>query len=223
MGKTAALKSITRYYFHKLSLQKTDQPIKFDQFVFGADFVNLSRSEATGMLCETFIRCTRKEAEWLARNQQLHSYFKDVMVILFEIVRNCQNNSNSLNCVRHCMQSYIKVVLVSRIVFSLISFCNFQFIIVFLIQIKDCIATRATTSTDQTDLINQQFRIFTSMQMVPIYDELLMNAYPMLLALMERFRDNVKPSKTEFRNSIVALADCEAKTILLTRFETIFE
>lgn len=116
LAKIATLKPITRYYYHKLSLKITDPPIKLDQFIFGADFNNLSRHEATGVLCETFIRCTRKEAEWLAQNKQLHPYFKDVIVVLFEIVKKT-DNSNSLNCVRFCMQSYIKIVLVSSAIF----------------------------------------------------------------------------------------------------------
>lgn len=112
LTKTASLKPMTRFYFHKLSLKLTDQPLKLDQFIVGADFGSLSRHEATGILCETFIRCTKKEAEWLAQNKQLQPYFKDVMAVLFEIVKKT-DNSNSINCLRYCMQSYRKVVLVS--------------------------------------------------------------------------------------------------------------
>lgn len=174
-----------------------DPSIKLYQFIIGADFNNLSRPEATGLLCENFIRCTRKEAEWLAQNQQLHPYFKDVMVVLFEIVKKT-DIANSLNCVRFCMQIYIKIVL-------------------------DCIAPCATTPADKLDLINQQFRVFTSMQSVRIYDELFMNAYTMILSLVERFNDDIKTSLAEIKAGISALTDCEAKTILLTRFETIVE
>lgn len=80
-----------------------------------------------------------------------------------------------------------------------------------------------TTPAEKLDLINQQFRVFTSMQTVRIYDELLLNAYPMILSLLERFHDDIKESVTEIRAGITALSDCEAKTILLTRFETIVE
>ncbi|KAG4072637.1 hypothetical protein HA402_004726 [Bradysia odoriphaga] len=197
LSKIGNLKPITRYYFNKLILKIGDPSIRLDQFIFGTDFINLSRPEATGILCENFIRCTRKEAEWLGQNQQLHPYFKDVMVVLFEIVKKT-DNANSLNCVRFCMQNYIKIVL-------------------------DCIAPCTTTPADKVDLINQQFRVFSSMQTVRIYDELLLNAYPMILSLSERFHDDIKASVTEIRAGIIALADCEAKTILMTRFETIFE
>lgn len=219
LSKIANLKPITRYYFNKLSLKITDRPMNLDQFIFGADFNKLSRQEATGVLCETFIRCTRKEAEWLAQNKQLHPYFKDVMAVLFEIVKKT-DNANSVNCVRFCMQSYIKIVLVSIVGFR----CN-GFIIIFIhmIQLQDCIAPCLTSPTEKLDLIRQQFRVFASMQTVRIYDELLFNAYPMTLTLLERFRDDAQPSVTEFRNGIIALADCEAKSILLTRFEAIFE
>lgn len=80
-----------------------------------------------------------------------------------------------------------------------------------------------TSPSEKVGLISQQFRVFTSMQTVRIYDELLLNAYPMMLSLLERFHDDIKTSETEFRNSIVALTDCEAKSILLTRFGEIFE
>lgn len=61
------------------------------------------------------------------------------------------------------------------------------------------------------------------MQTVRIYDELLLNAYPMVLSLLEQFHDDVKASVTEFKNQIVALNNCEAKSILLTRFDAMFE
>lgn len=80
-----------------------------------------------------------------------------------------------------------------------------------------------TSASDKIDLIRQQFRVFTSMQTVRIYDELLLNAYAMVLSLFERFRDDTETSVTEFRKSITALVDCEAKSILLTRFDGIFE
>lgn len=104
---------MSRYYFHKLNLKVTDPSVKFHQFIFGADFEKLSRQEATGILCETFIRCTKMEAKWLADNNHLHPYFKDVMMVLLEIVKRT-DNSNSLNCLRHCMRSHIEVVLVSH-------------------------------------------------------------------------------------------------------------
>lgn len=212
------MKPVTRYYFNKLSLKVTDQPINLDQFIFGADFNNLSRPEATGVLCEAFIRCTRKEAVWLAQNKQLHPYFKDVMVVLFEIVKKTDINSNSLNCVRFCMQSYIKIVLVSS---SIIFFFVGTVFIIHTTQ--DCIAPCTTSPSDKIELVFQQFRVFASMQTVRIYDELLLNAYPMILSLLEQFHDDVTASVPEFRNCIVALADCEAKSILLSRFEAIFE
>lgn len=62
-----------------------------------------------------------------------------------------------------------------------------------------------------------------SMQTVRIYDELLLNAYPMILALFERFLGDVKSLESKYRESIIALADCEAKHSFLNRFEAIFE
>ncbi|KAJ6648606.1 hypothetical protein Bhyg_03836 [Pseudolycoriella hygida] len=197
LTKTSTFKPMTRYYFHKLSLNIPDKPMKFDQFIFGANFENLSRQEKTGILCETFIRCTRKEAEWLAKNERLHPYFKDVMLVVFEIVKKT-DNPNSLNCVMFCMQSYIKVVL-------------------------DSIASCATTTSEKINLICHQFQVFTSMQTLRIYDQLLLNAYPMILSLVERFRDDIVTSQSKFRSSIESLADCEAKTLLLTQFGTFFE
>lgn len=61
------------------------------------------------------------------------------------------------------------------------------------------------------------------MEGVRIYDELLLNAYPMIISLLELFIDDINTLETEFRNSIAALADCEAKCSFLTRFGAIFE
>lgn len=88
---------------------------------------------------------------------------------------------------------------------------------------QDCIAPGTTSSSEKIELIRQQFRVFMAMQGVRIYDELLLNAYPMIISLLERFLDDIRTLETEFRNSVVALADCEAKCSFLTRFGAIFE
>lgn len=117
VSKIEKLKPITRYHFQRYSLNKNDKLLEFDVFLRQNNAVAINtKSEIVAFLCETFVRCTKKESIWLAKNTQLLPYFGDVISVLNVIVAST-TLENSVNCFRHCFQSYINIVKVKHFFF----------------------------------------------------------------------------------------------------------
>ena len=104
---------MTRFYFQKLGLARTDAAKPFDVFLHPADF-KLNEIKTIKFLLETVIRSTVKEMLWLARNTVLLPCFWGVMAMLTSIVAK-SNVENALNCFRHCVNGFVRIFEVSPI------------------------------------------------------------------------------------------------------------
>lgn len=86
--------------------------IKFDKFLHPKDFEMVTPKDRIAFLCETIVRCTRKEIEWLSKNNYLLPHFIDA-IELIGMIANRTEYKTSVDCFRHCFQCFLYILKVN--------------------------------------------------------------------------------------------------------------
>lgn len=115
LAKIEKCKPMTKFYFQKLSLEKSEAIVTFDKFLQPSGFDSMPKSKVTSFLCETIVRCTSKEFKWLMMNENLQSFVTDALLVVTVIVKKSSEQS-ALNCLHKCVSDYVKVVKVNDFV-----------------------------------------------------------------------------------------------------------
>ena len=108
LAKVNDCKPMTKFYFQKLTCQKTT----FDGFLQPNGFEGLAKNKITSFLCEIVVRCTSKEFKWLMTNQRLQPFITDAVLVITVIVAK-SNQQDAVNCLHKCVSDYVKVMKVN--------------------------------------------------------------------------------------------------------------
>ncbi|CAG9806186.1 unnamed protein product [Chironomus riparius] len=108
-NKIINLKSMTKFYFQRLSLEKGEAINPFDTFLHPENLSNIPKIKITSFLCETIVRCTSKESRKLMNNEVLQNFYAEALSLLSTIVKKA-NQSSPLECLRKCVSDYVKIL-----------------------------------------------------------------------------------------------------------------
>lgn len=112
VAKTENCKTMTKFYFQKLQLEKGESIVSFDKFLQPEGFAGVSKNKVTSFLCETMVRCTTKEFKWLMANEHLQPFITDALHVVTVIVAKAGQQLAS-NCLHKCVSDYVKVLKVN--------------------------------------------------------------------------------------------------------------
>lgn len=199
IAKIKDLKTMTKFYFQKLSLRKGEPVATFDKFLHPLEFEGMPKSKITSFLCETIVRCTSKEFKWLMTNEELKKFVTDALLVVTVIVSKSSNQQGPLNCLHKCVSEYVKAVKVSFISNHL----NHNVINIYLIQ--DLIIPSLEDADKKQQLLTNILKLIKNFPS---------SSYQELTVL---FIDVLKSFKEceNFVNEIMDLQDSELKQILM--------
>jgi len=115
-NKISSLKSMTKFYFQRLSLEKGEAIVPFDVFLHPQDFTNIPKIKITSFLCETIVRCTSKESRKLMNNKVLQNFYTEALSLVSIIVMKANQNLSPLQCLRKCVTDYVKILSVRSLI-----------------------------------------------------------------------------------------------------------
>lgn len=111
LAKIENSKPMTKFYFQKLALEKSETILTFDEFLHPEGFSNATKSKTTAFLCENLVRCTTRECRWFAKNKFLQQNFTDALLVITVIAsKSC--DGSPIDCLRKCVSDYVKVLMV---------------------------------------------------------------------------------------------------------------
>ena len=112
IAKIESSKPMTKFYFQKLALEKSEHILTFDEYLHPESFEMSTKSKTTAFLCENLVRCTTRECRWFAKNKFLLENFTDALLVITVIVSK-SNDGSPINCLRKCVSDYVKILTVS--------------------------------------------------------------------------------------------------------------
>ncbi|KAL9889389.1 gem-associated protein 4b-like [Glossina fuscipes fuscipes] len=187
-------KPLTQYYFQKYALTPEQIPIEFDRFLIRLDIED--KSEAQMFLIINYVRCTMKEAEWLARSERLLPHISNVMLILSGVVEETQN-SNAINNYRHCLINYANIV-------------------------QKFLLPKIEDNVKQIEKLQLKVLKIISATPEQIYEETFINFEPLLMEITEKLACPLEENSLKIiRNFVQRMKDCNAKDIFLKKFEAL--
>lgn len=108
VSKVGSCKPMTKFYFQKLSLEKGESIIFFDQFLHPDGFEAATKNNITSFLCETIVRSTAKEFKWLMSNPHLQPFITDALIVV-AVIATKSGQQGAVNCLHKCVSDYIRV------------------------------------------------------------------------------------------------------------------
>ncbi|CAO1394587.1 unnamed protein product [Diamesa serratosioi] len=114
LGQIENSKPMTKFYFQKLSLEKSEPILTFAEYLHPEGFETSTKSKKTAFLCENLVRCTTRECRWFAKNKFLQQNFTDALLVITVIVSKSHDGS-PINCLRKCVSDYVKILTESLI------------------------------------------------------------------------------------------------------------
>ncbi|KAG5679634.1 hypothetical protein PVAND_009192 [Polypedilum vanderplanki] len=107
-SKIDNLKVSTKFYFQKLSLEKGEEIVPFDEFLAYPDKLqDASKAKITTFLCDAIVKCTSKECKRLMNNEILQKFYTNALTCIAMIVKK-SNQSVPIECLKKCVNDYVK-------------------------------------------------------------------------------------------------------------------
>jgi hypothetical protein len=198
-AKIENCKPITKFYFQKLSLEKGDAIIPFDNFLHPGGFSNAPKTKITSFLCETIVRCTSKECKRLMSNETLQNFFTDALIVI-SVIAGKANETNPLNCLHKCVADYVKILIV-----SFITFLKKLLKIKIIFYPQNTIIPNIVAKNEESTLLKDIITLLKKLPSESIQELSLLFLEPLKML-----------NKCEsFSSLIMELDDCELKKVLL--------
>ncbi|XP_055370705.1 uncharacterized protein LOC129605151 [Condylostylus longicornis] len=183
---------LTQYYFQKFTLNAGENPKYFDRFLHPEKFE--TSTEIEKFLISTYVRCTTKETEWLAKNERLLNHISDVILLLNGIVTEMGEDGVFAHY-RFCILNYINIV-------------------------KKFLLPKLTNDS-HIQVRDLGFKILNIIDSSPaaIYGEIFMNFYSILLDVFQKVEPIEDELVKDVKKYVTSMTNTKAKEIFYEKFQ----